>query len=149
MYKTSMFHFLVLQYQTRLLIYNCWAVNINCIKDTATSQYLHNKALNSVLRWNIISHLLTRTTPSVEPVITTFWESHSCVWENATHRICCIRSALPTHVFTLARSTPLMLHTCNHVPAQVAMSPCQNTNDRRCYWSDCQGPVKAHIFKPE
>jgi hypothetical protein len=40
-------------------------------------------------------------------------------------------------VFTLASSTPLMLHTCNHVPAQVAISPCQKRN----YYSPTDLPV--------
>lgn len=34
-----------------------------------------------------------------------------------------MRSALPTHVFTLANSSPLIDQTCNHVAAHVAMSP--------------------------
>lgn len=66
---------------------------------------------------------LTRVTPSVDPVITTLCSSHSCIWEKATHKICCILSALPTQVLTLANSSPLILHMCNQVAAQVAMSP--------------------------
>lgn len=60
----------------------------------------------------------------MEPVIITFWESHSWVWLKATHNICCILSARPTQVLTLANSSPLILHTCNHVAAHVAISPC-------------------------
>lgn len=69
----------------------------------------------------------------MEPVIITFWESHSWVWLKATHNICCILSARPTHVFTLANSSPLMLHTCNHVAAHVAMSPCKYFSIKHFY----------------
>ena len=68
---------------------------------------------------------VTLTTPSVDPVIITFNESHSRVCENATHKICCILSALPTQVSTEPNTSPFIDHTCNHVPAHVAISPCK------------------------
>lgn len=69
------------------------------------------------------TNMLTLTTPSDDPVITTFCGSHSLAVENATHKICCILSARATHVLTQASSSPFILQRCSHVPAQVAMSP--------------------------
>ena len=53
----------------------------------------------------------------------TFWESHSRVIEKATHKICCILSADPMLVLTVARQSPLMDQRCSQVALQVAMSP--------------------------
>lgn len=67
---------------------------------------------------------LTLTTPSLEPVMMTFWLSHSLSWEKQTHRICWSLSLRPVAVFTLATSRPLMVHRLMWVPAHVARSPC-------------------------
>jgi hypothetical protein len=69
------------------------------------------------------SNALTLTTPSVDPVMMTFCESHSRVIEKATHKICCIRSAEPMLVLTVAKQSPLIDQRCSQVALQVAMSP--------------------------
>lgn len=91
--------------------------------------YTQNPALYKFHKYYRQQHyerqIVTRTTPSVEPVMTMFCGSHSRHCEKATQSICCMRSALPTHVFTHAISSPLILHRCSQVPAHVAMSPCK------------------------
>lgn len=103
----------------------------------ATSAVIRGAFLVSDGTWTYsIDHI--RTTPSVEPVITTFCWSHSCVVEKATHRICCIRSALPTLVFTVANASPLADQMCSQVAEQVAISPVKSlmlTAATRPTWS--------------
>lgn len=90
---------------------------------------------------------LTLTTPSVDPVIITLFESHSRVAENATHKICCIRSADPTLVFTVANESPLIDQTCSHVDEHVAMSPVKSFILTAATSPTCSRSCRTNVYR--